>query len=147
MARQVAFVDREGKFIEHRAWMAKSNNPTYWTVAQFDNGVVQVTLKWVGRIENPGNSYRDLWPVYILLVKNYKADGTLAVDPADSDKTFANEADGVKAYQEFLTKWTESKVDDSTGEFAEVGNTLELPKPPDPNQPVTESAELPGGAW
>ena len=134
------------------AWTKLQADESYRTVRQYDNGVVQVTLLWSGRVSaSDAQTYEEYWPVYILLVKNYKPDGSLAVDPADSDKTFPNEGKGIAAYEEFLVKWTECETSEHTGEFIEEGNDLAPivpPPPPDPNKPQTEAVELGStGAW
>jgi hypothetical protein len=146
MAKLVAFIDRDGKPIDAKKWRELRADPAYPIVRQYDNGVVNVTLQWVGRIEDPQNTFSDYWKVFILLVKNYTADGSLVVDPADSDATFPDEEKGVEAYEKFLESWTASKRDDE-GVLVEEGNTLELPKGPDPNRPQTESEDIEGGAW
>jgi hypothetical protein len=146
MAKNIAFVNREGVMISEADWRDLQKDPNYCTVRQYDNSVVQVTLKWVGRVPNPQNTFKEFWPVFILLVKNYKADGTLAVDPNDSDKTYYEEAHAIKAYEEFLLRWTESTVDEA-GEFVEADNMLTPPAPPDPNKPMTVADDLGEGAW
>ena len=144
---KVGYFDRELKPIPKDVWTAKSNDPSYWTVRQYDNAVVRVTLKWVGRVPNPGDSFPDYWPMFILLVQNYRSDGSLANDPADGDRTFPNEAAAIGGYEDFLLKWTQCAQDEE-GAFVEADNTLTLPAPPDPNKPATESDELGGtGAW
>lgn len=148
--RKIIYVDREGKHISSEEWKLKSGDIAYTTVKEYDNGVVRVTLKWNGRVSGPSaQSFADCWPIFVILVKNYKADGTLVNDPVDNDQYFPNEADAVKAYESFLLKWTESEVDDA-GEFMEEGNVLTPPPPPDPNKPQCEVDEpaLGGvGAW
>lgn len=144
------YIDREGNAITEADWKKKQADAAYAVVKEYDNGVVRVTLKWNGRIAGPdATSYPDYWPVFVLLVKNYKADGTLVNDPADNDQKFPNEEAAIKAYEAFLTKWTESQIGES-GEFQEEGNVLTPPPPPDPNKPQTEVdiPELGGvGAW
>lgn len=146
MAKSLLFVNREGVPIAPDRWKELSADPAYFNVRQYDNAVVQVTLKWVGRVPDPQNTFPDYWPVFIILVKNYRADGSLAVDPAASDKTFPNEAAAIKGYEEFLTRWTESSVD-AEGKFIEEDNTLTPPAPPDPNVPQSVSMDLEEGAW
>lgn len=144
---KVGYYDREGKPIAADAWKAKCADPSYAVVREYDNAVVRLTLKWIGRVKNPGNYFivADS-PLFILLVKNYRADGSLADDPADGDRTFGTETAAIAAYEEFLLKWTESERDDR-GEFVEQDNTLTPPAPPDPNRPATEAMDLEGGAW
>ena len=147
---KIRYIDREGKAISQADWKVKSADPLYYQVREYDNGVVRVTLKWNGRVSGPvASSYPDYWPIFVILVKNYKADGTLVNDPVDNDQYFANEAAAVKGYEEFLLKWTESDVDDA-GEFMEEGNVLTPPPPPDPNKPASEvdDSQTGGvGAW
>lgn len=146
MAR-VGFYDREGKAIPQDVWTAKSKDPSYAVVREYDNAVVRVTLKWIGRVQNPGNYFGpEFMPLFVLLVKNYRADGSMVDDPADGDQKFGTEAVALAAYEEFLLKWTKSERDDE-GEFVEADNTLTPPPPPDPNKPSTEATDLEGGAW
>lgn len=149
MAR-TQYRDREGRAITEAQWKKLQADPAYTTVKEYDNGVVRVTLRWNGRIAGPAAStFPDYWPVFVLLVKNYRPDGTLVNDPVDNDKTYPDEQAAIKGYQEFLLKWTESEVDDA-GEFLEEGNILTPPPPPDPNKPTTvpDDDALGGvGAW
>jgi hypothetical protein len=146
VASRIAFIDRQGKAIGAEAWKERQKDASYVIVSQYDNGVVQVTLKWNGRIENPQNTFPSYWPVFVLLVKNYKADGTLALDP-ESDQTFGDEASAVKAYEDFLVRWTESTTNEE-GEFVEQDNLLTPPAPPNPDLPESDAQELgETGAW
>jgi hypothetical protein len=155
------YFSRDGTRISLAVWKKYQADDAYRTIKQYDNGVVQVTLLWSGRVDAATHaSYSEYWPMFILLVKNYKPDGTLAVDPADSDKTFPTKEAGLAAYEAFLVKWTECEVSAHTGVFEEVGNEMEQfveptpevpvapPPPPDPNKPQTESDALGDtGAW
>lgn len=152
MARTI-YVGREGESLSSKQWKIKQDDPSYAIVRQYDNGVVQATLKWSGVVNNPSNTFEEYWPVYILIVKNYRADGTLVNDPVDDGKLFPNEEKALEAYQEFLFRWTNCALDEEGG-FVEVDNTLEPAKapepelPPDPNRPATVSDELDDlGAW
>lgn len=143
----VIYIGRDGALMRLADWKLKQADATYKTVREYDNAVVRVELTWSGRVVDPGNTFADYYPVFVLLVKNYKADGTLANDPVDSDKTFPNEALAVAAYQEFLKRWTECSSTE-TGAFVEADNLLAPPPPPDPNRPATESEDSGGcGAW
>lgn len=147
MARTM-YVDREGTPISMANWKVKCADLVYKTVEQYDNGVVQVTLQWSGRVTNP-DIFEEYWPVYILLVKNYRADGALIPDPVDNDVTYPSEETARKGYQKFLAKWTACEVD-SEGDFTEADNALTpiKPPPPDLNRPTAESEELgDAGAW
>jgi hypothetical protein len=121
MARTI-FVDKQCSRITLEDWNKKSNTPAYYTVERYDNGVVQITLQWSGRVDRPDN-YKDYWPVFVLLVKNYTSSGSLALDPVENDKTFATIEEGRAAYQKFLTHWTNCDIDED-GSFKEVDNTL-----------------------
>lgn len=144
---KVGYFDRELQPLALNEWKRRQGDPAYTVLRQYDNAVVRLTLKWSGRIENPSNSYPDYWPMFVLLVQNYKADGTLANDPVDGDRSFPTEAAAIKGYEEFLLKWTQSTTDDA-GAFIEQDNDLTPPAPPDPNRPVTDAPELgDAGAW
>lgn len=144
---KVLYVDRNVVGTTLEDWKIKTADAAYSIVRQYDNGVVQITLKWIGRVPNPGDSYPEYWPVFRILVKNYRGDGSLVNDPVDNDKIFPTEKTGIAAYEEFLTKWTACEVDPE-GDFIEADNALTPPPPPDPNKPNTESEELgESGAW
>jgi hypothetical protein len=145
----VAYIDREGKLINSAAWKKHRADPSYTVVRQYDNGVVNVILEWTGKEKNYGNVYEEFHQVFTLVVKNYTADGSLALDPVEQGRTFPTEAAAVAFYEEFLTKWTGSATDEF-GEFQEADNSLTPPPPPDPNRPAIEpdAEELGGvGAW
>ena len=132
-----------------QAWQKHRADPSYRVVRQYDNGVVNVVLEWTGRVADFGQVYDEFHKVYALVVQNYTSDGGLALDPVERDRTFPTEVAAVAFYEEFLTKWTDSAVDDF-GEFQEADNSLAPPPPPDPNRPdaVPDAPELGGvGAW
>lgn len=141
------YIGRDGSPLTRVDWQAKRADPTYCTVRQYDNGVVQVTLKWSGVITQA--TLEEYWPVYILLVKNYLSDGSTVNDPVDGDKTFPNELTGLAAYEEFLTRWTDcttTQDDEGNVVFVEADNALTPEPPPNPDRPTTvwESGV---GAW
>lgn len=144
---KLAYIGRNGMAMKQTDWKAKQMDATYKTVRTYDNAVVRVELTWSGRVVDPNNMFPLYYPVFILLVKNYKADGTLANDPVDSDKTYPDEATAIAAYEKFLKRWTECGEDDEGG-FVEADNLLTPPPPPDPNRPATESEDSGEcGAW
>lgn len=153
MSNSFTYIDRTGRKIDHGEWLKRLADDSYRTVRQFDNGIVQVSLFWVGKLNRlQAQSFRDTWPVFSVRVLNYKADGSLAADPVDDNRTFHDEESALDWYEEFLTTWTESVIDDD-GKLVEVDNHLAPPPPPDPDAP-TSSAEtvkgLPddlGAAW
>lgn len=145
----VAYIDREGTLISPGAWTKHRADPSYTVVRQYDNGVVNVILEWTGKEKNFGNVYEEFHKLYLLVVKNYTSDGSLALDPVEQGRTFPTEVAAVEFYEEFLTKWTGSAKDEF-GEFQEENNSLTPPPPPDPNRPNIEpdAEELGGvGAW
>lgn len=147
MAQSVIYIDRVGMLITAEAWKAKQSDESYTIVRQYDNGAVRLVLKWVGRVANPAQVFSAYYKVFVLLVQNYRSDGTLVNDPVDGDKTFPDEAAAIEGYEEFLLKWTSCESDEA-GEFIEQDNDLTPPPPPDPNKPATVSDELgDGGAW
>ena len=144
------YLDRDGAIINKAKWEELRKDESYCTVKAYDNGVVQVKAMWVGRALHAENTMPEYWPIFILLVKNYNAEGNLVVDPVDSDKTFPTMAAVADSFTKFLTHWTQSTVSEA-GELVEVGNTLEPiapPVPPDPNRPATVSEDVGDeGAW
>lgn len=144
MAKMVRYINREGEDITKEAWASLRANPEYFTVRSYDNGAVFAELRWNGKVDNP-DTFEDYYPVYILLVKNYREDGTQVNDPVDGDKTFAKESEGLQAYEDFLMKWTECEKTEA-GQFIEKDNAL---VPPSPDAPVSAPLESVGcdSAW
>jgi len=146
----VTYYDREGERISLTAWRERLKDVSYSTLKQYDNGTVRITLDWVGRVRDAANSFRETWPLFVLHVNNYGSDGVLRADPIEDGRTFPDEEAALKAYTEFLTRWTESHVVENgiTGEMelVEEGNTLVPDAPPDPNRPTT-TVEDDVGAW
>jgi hypothetical protein len=145
----VAYFTRGGARIDKNEWARNRADPSYCEVRAYDNGAVRVTLEWLGKITDYGNVYPMFHKLFKLHVANYTTDGRLVPDPVEQSRTFATEAEAVKFYEEFLTKWTESGVDEF-GDFQEADNSLTPPPPPDPNRPSIEpdEPELGGvGAW
>ncbi len=146
------YLNRQGMNIDHATWLKLLGDESYRIVREFDNGVVQIRLIWVGKLSRvQRQSFRETWPVYEMRVMNYKADGSLAADPVEDGKTFPDEESGIKAYEEFLLTWTDCERDDEN-KFVEVDNHLAPPPPPDPDAPTsTEGVKgLPedlGAAW
>ena len=146
---KVRYVARDGKTINKEEYQKLKADPAYTTLRQYDNGAVRVKLNWIGRVVDPHLQFFDTFKVFELEVKNYTSDGTLADDPLDGGKTFSREDMALKAYEAFLTKWTDCLVD-VDGDFIETGNKMEAPKSNDPNTPesVPDAPELGGvGAW
>ena len=145
----IAYINREGGLIGKKEWATLRATPEYVTVREYDNGVVNVKLEWLGRVADYGQVYEEFHKVFGLVVHNYTSDGGLALDPIERDRTFPTEAAAIAFYEEFLTKWTNSGVNDF-GEFEETDNSLTPPPPPDPDTPAIEPdpPELGGvGAW
>lgn len=145
----VAYFNRDGERIPTPKWRELRADPSYTVVRQYDNGVVNVVLEWTGKEKDYGNVYEKFHKLYLLVVKNYTSDGSLALDPVEQGRTFPTEAAALAFYEEFLTKWTGSAKDEF-GEFQEADNALTPPPPPDPNRPAIEpdAEELGGvGAW
>jgi hypothetical protein len=138
------YIDRQNRNIEHGAWLNLLADEKYRIVREFDNGVVQIRLIWVGKLNRlQHSSFRDTWPVYEMRVMNYRANGTLAADPVEDGKTFPHEDAAVAAYEEFLVQWTECEFDDED-KFVEVDNHLAPPPPPDPDAPTSTAEEVKG---
>lgn len=130
-------------------WKELRTDAAYEQVRLYDNGVVHVELEWVGRVADFGTVFSDYYKVFRVSVQNYTTDGRLVADPVDKDKFFYRQADAIKFYEEFLTKWTNSSVN-SAGVFQEADNALAPPPPEDPNRPESGSADeafAEVGAW
>ena len=144
--------DRNGLKISASQWLELMGDPTYHIIREFDNGSVRVMLVWNGKVTpKEHSSFRDTWPLFVLYVANYKANGRLVKDPTMNGVTFAFESDAIKGYEEFLKFWTDCEVNDD-GEFVEVGNELAPPPPPPPPNPDAPTSALKdapdfGAAW
>lgn len=143
------YVDRDGERISQVRWKELRANLAYTTLREYDNAVVQLKLMWNGQVSGHlAQSFPETWPVFILLVKNYR-NGELVNDPVDGDKYYPDEATAIAAYEKFLLSWTECGIDNEGG-FVEEGNIYEPPPPPDPSKPQTEPDDpsmFEGGAW
>lgn len=157
MASTTKYFDRDGKVITRAKWEEKIQQPSYWTVRQFDNGKVMIRIVWKGLVADADNQFRSSYKLFTLELFNYNDVGHQIADPS-SGRFFPDEKKAIAFYDDFILKWTESVMDED-GNVEEVGNTLapiEPPKPPDPNIPksvITEEMKLGGdldmsaGAW
>jgi len=117
-------------------------------VRAYDNNKVRAVVEWIGRVENPQNTFLDYYKVFRFDVWNYMEGSQLAHDPS-TPTFFSNEEEAVNAYEAFLLKWTEAERDDE-GVLLEVGNALVPPPPPNPDAPASAPADddVSGvGAW
>jgi hypothetical protein len=150
MMAKIGYFDREGDAVSPQLWKEKQADKAYKHLKAFDNGSVLVTLDWNGKVNDPANSWRDSWAVFVLNVINYDSQGVGRPDPIMDGKTFPYEEDAVKAYEDFLVSWTESHrvTNGVTGEdeLVEEGNRLVPDAPPDPNRPAT-AVDDDVGAW
>ena len=143
------YFDREEKKISRQKWDELRTQRSYYTVREFDNGVVNVRIEWVGRITNfEYSSFPETWPLYRLHVENYDATGQRRPDPNYDDSTYPIEDMAIAVYEKFLEQWTECHRDEE-GAFVEVDNDLTPPPPPDPDKPTSEIKSLPDNftAW
>jgi len=139
------FVDQNGVRITPTEWEEKRANDDYRFIRRFEDDKVRVTVEWIGKVPKSSlQSFREYWPVFEMRVENGTPNGW-RLDPADGEQMFGYLDDAVKAYEEFLVRWTECEQDDE-GKLIEVGNKL---TPPDPNIPTTAATELDPevGAW
>lgn len=147
------YFGRDGRPCQQVEWKRLRGDKSYTTIREYDNGQVYVKLEWLGAVDDI-TIYRDCWKMFQLVVGNYTATGDLRPDPVENGKFFAYEKDGIKAYEDFLERWTAShrNVD---GEFEEEDNSLTPPPPPDPDAPSSDVSQIKGvdlgdgdiGAW
>ena len=135
------FINRKGESITSKEWNKLRGDPAYTTIRLYDNGVVNVELKWVGRIENHDQVLPDYYKMYVLLVKNYRENGTLVNDPVDNDQYFAKEDLAIDAYEKFLMKWTDCGLNEDL-EWFEPDNRAEKPKPIKPDEPPPPRSQV-----
>ena len=137
-----AYFDRDGNKISPDAWKGLRTDDSYRIIRNYDNGKVRVRLVWTGVVLNP-SVFRDCYEVFHLFVDNYDETGTPRSDPVENGRTFAYEKDGIKAYEDFLERWTNSHRDDDG--FVEEDNILTPPPPPNPDAPTSDVASVSTG--
>lgn len=147
------YFGRDGRPCQRSEWSKLRSDRDYRIIREYDNGQVYVRLEWLGEVTDP-STFRDCWKMFAICVGNYNATGDIKEDPVENGKTFAYEADGIKAYEAFLERWTAShrNTDD---EFEEEDNSLTPPPPPDPDAPSSDVSQIKGidlgdgdiGAW
>ncbi|MFT4064327.1 hypothetical protein [Paraburkholderia sp.] len=147
---KVGYFNKEGDAIPLSQWRELQADRSYSVLKEYDNGSVNVTLRWHGRVPDPTNSWRESWPMFVLNVSNYDSAGVARPDPVADNKTFYEQDDALRYYTNFIAKWTESRMEknEMTGEMEliEEGNILVPEAPPDPNRPATE-VDDDIGAW
>lgn len=151
MRKGTKYLDRNGVGITGEHWKKLRHDPNYRVVRRYSNGVVHVELEWLGTCDNP-DTFRDYYKLFVLKVNNFNEQGQLVPDPVENGKTFGFEHEAIRAYEQFLERWTESHRDEE-GEFVEMDNDLIPPPPPNPDAPSSDVAEIKGmeddgvGAW
>lgn len=146
------YFGRDGRPVDAAKWATLRGDASYRIIREYRNDDVWVTLEWSGAVLDP-TIFRDCWPMFFLLVRNAR-NGNWVHDPVENGKTFAYEADGIKAYEAFLERWTASHRNEE-GDFVEEDNELTPPPPPDPDAPSSSVAKIKGvdigdgdiGAW
>lgn len=144
------YLNRDGLRIDKAKWTELQKDDSYRVIREFDNGKVRVRLVWEGRVDKAhAQSFRDTWPIFSMGVWNYRADGSMVIDPVKNGETYSHIEEAVRAYEEFLIDWTDCEEGDD-GRLIEVDNLLTPPPPPDPNKPadvVIEGLTDDFGAW
>lgn len=147
------YFGKDQRQLQQVEWNRLRCNKDYAVIREYDNGQVYVRLEWLGSIDDV-TVFRDCWKMFQLIVGNYNANGEIKPDPVENLKTFAYEDEAVKAYEDFLERWTASHRN-ADGEFEEEDNELTPPPPPDPDAPSSDVANVKGvdlgdgdiGAW
>lgn len=134
------YFGRDGRPCQRSEWSRLRGDKSYAVIREYDNGQVYVKLEWLGVIDDI-TVFRDCWKMFQLVVGNYTATCDLKPDPVENGKTFAYEKDGIKAYEDFLERWTASHRN-ADGEFEEEDNSLKPPPPPNPDAPSTDVSEI-----
>lgn len=149
-ATRVGYFSRESHPIGQTTWQEHAHDQDYRECRKYDNGAVSMTLRWIGRVENPQNYMPGSLPIFRLDIVNYLQDGMLAQD-VQSGKTFSSEDEANKFFDDFLLKWTSSHMEN--GKFVEEGNTLVPPPPPSLDEPNSDVSDIKGiqddgvGVW
>lgn len=148
------YYGRDLRQCQKTEWLRLRQDDSYRIVRQFQNGVVKMSLEWLGEVKDASNSFPVYWPMFKMHAYNINEYGRHVADPIWHDKTFGFEHDAIAAYEKFLATWTECEL--SSGVFTEVGNELTPPPPPpppDPDEPTSSAGKLKGvvddgvGAW
>ncbi|WP_297478311.1 hypothetical protein [Ferrovum sp.] len=129
------YFDKDGRKIQKDKWTHYRMDPSYCIVREFRNKAVLVIVEWKGAVDTRLHPFAFTHPTFEMRVWNFDSDGKLVPDPVESKKTFPSEQNAINAYNNFLLRWTDSKIEN--GELVEVGNELTPPPPPDPNIPKT----------
>lgn len=150
------YFNKNGARIAAEEWSKLAKEPGYHNIIEYDNGVVRVKVTWVGRVVGIEDLYPDMYKVFRLNVSNYNSIGNLVPDPVSDGRWFSNRDVAVKAYGEFLERWTASHRDED-GELIEEGNIFAPPPPPppppSPDAPTSDCSTIKGmvddgvGAW
>lgn len=143
------YVGRDGIRLQRSEWARLQEAPDYKVVKEFDNGRIRATLFWHGAVSNQlAATLREYWPVFMMKVENYNAEGKLVKDPNYDGATYPTEVVAIEGYEQFLVDWGLCERDDE-GKFVEVDNALTPPPPPDPDAPTSMLPSLPQdfSAW
>lgn len=147
----VGYFGRDGRQCQKVEWDRLRSDRDYRIVREYQNDQVHVVLEWMGYV-NDVSIFRDCWNMFVLQVMNRNSVDQWKPDPVEHGKWFGFEADGIKAYEEFLERWTASHRNDD-GEFVEEDNDLAPPPPPNPDAPATAATSVVSlgdddvGAW
>lgn len=134
----VAYLAPDGKTrLQMIEWVKAQKDHSQLFLREYDNGIIYVTVQWVGKVMNYGDVYPEFYKVMRLNVSNYTSEGILAPDPTMASVWFPNEKLAIEAYEKFVMEWSASNRD-STGKFIEEDNALTPPPPPNPDAPTTE---------
>lgn len=133
----LAYLARDAKTVlSVGQWLKAQQDASQTIVREYDNGIIYVSLTWVGKIRDYGDSFPEYYKLIRMDVFNYDSDGFKRPDPTKTEQWFPTEPKAVAAYEAFVTEWSDSYVS-SEGSFVEDGNTLTPPPPPDPDAPTT----------
>lgn len=133
----VKFIDKDGNEITQGVFNEYIADDSYRIVRQFQNEKIKVVIEWVGKIENADALFPSCYPLFVAYHFDAITEGNAVKtwkESIESGKVFAKQAMAIKHYEEFLTSWSESYIEN--GELCEVGNLLAPVIPPAPDAPL-----------
>lgn len=150
---KACYFDKKCAPMSKEVWEEKRADEEYSVIRQFDDGTIRVIVRWNGYEPLAQDKFNDMWDIFVADVHNYDRNNNMVPDPVENGVTFPNEAEAIEWYEEFISNWTSSSVEEVRNakgtwvkQFVEVGNTLAPPTAEEMATPATApDDEI--GAW
>lgn len=118
--------------------------PDPYLLRQFDDGKIRMNLLAARTVPRVAEVPREHWKMFEVQTWNIVSTDPVTNEPIDPPKVtldkdackyFRTRPEAEGFFESFLAQYTESKFDETTGQFKEVGN---IHTPPDPDVPVVQ---------